>query len=625
MIEKIELMLSQLKEETNESVRLELLNKIGGACWANSNLEEGMLYSEQAYQLAKEIQNRKQEAVSLTNIAIIHAIKGSGETAIEFMKKALHINEEIKDTSSLIGNYSNLGSMEYSLARYEVSLNYLLKALKLADAEGHPQKGRIINNLGNVYTKLQQYDLALKYHKISVKEAGTTENDTELAGTFINIGNVYRHKEDIGMALGYYKRAMKLLEVTGYVSFLSTVYNNIANIYMTKKKNDLAIEYLRKSIVLAEKNDLKQVFCNTSNNLAAVLIDIEDYTQAKQVLDKAIAICFEIKDQEMLFHLYETHSVLCMSMEDYKTACKYKDMVLQTKSKIFSDQLSHSIAEMQTKYESEKKEREAELYRLKNIELVEAHRQIGIQKEELELNNYRLQELDKSKDSILNIVSHDLKNSISGVMSVVDLMRVEKLEPKIQKYVTIIDQSNQRAIELVNAILNSHRMEMQDFKLDLKLWDMVSVLQSYEQTLSIEAQKKNILINFYYPSISIMVELNIDSFWQIVNNLVTNAIKFTHPSGCISIALSELNSADGRFAVLKIKDNGIGIPSDNLEEIFRKFTKAGRKGTQGENSTGLGLSIVKRLVELHKGNIRVESEPENGSTFIITLPIGNSC
>ena len=114
-----------------------------------------------------------------------------------------------------------------------------------------------------------------------------------------------------------------------------------------------------------------------------------------------------------------------------------------------------------------------------------------------------------------------------------------------------------------------------------------------------------------------MVNINTDKFTRVIDNILTNALKFTPLGGKININISKSNT----IALLKIEDNGIGIPLHLQALIFDKFTTAGRRGTSGEKSLGLGMSICKKIVALHQGKIWFESKDNTGTTFFIELPL----
>ena len=115
----------------------------------------------------------------------------------------------------------------------------------------------------------------------------------------------------------------------------------------------------------------------------------------------------------------------------------------------------------------------------------------------------------------------------------------------------------------------------------------------------------------------LFAEINAEKFQRVIDNLITNALKFSKENGKIDIYLSEKDNQ----AVIEVRDYGVGIPADILPFIFERFSKARRPGVRGEQSTGLGLSIAKQIIENHKGTIEVTSEERKGSTFTIRLPL----
>ena len=135
-------------------------------------------------------------------------------------------------------------------------------------------------------------------------------------------------------------------------------------------------------------------------------------------------------------------------------------------------------------------------------------------------------------------------------------------------------------------------------------------------TESGNGSEEEIFIKFNPELNSVMLCADRNKTEQVLNNLITNAMKFSHPESEIQINLV----TDGEFAAVSVRDYGMGIPAEKLDSIFTPFTKAGTKGTKGEKSTGLGLSIVKRIVEAQGGKINVFSEPGKGSEFVFTIP-----
>lgn len=195
-----------------------------------------------------------------------------------------------------------------------------------------------------------------------------------------------------------------------------------------------------------------------------------------------------------------------------------------------------------------------------------------------------------------------------------------ELPQKARHYLNVMNHSAQLGLTLVKDILTSSRLEVSEYELVLNEHDFVQYISYFEYTLSLLAQSKNIFFSINYLTDQVMVNLNSEKFSQVINNLVSNSIKFTSREGKIELSVNKVRIKNQTYAEMCIKDSGIGIEKDQLPLLFDKFTRAGRKGTEGESSTGLGLSIVKRIVELHHGMIEVESEVGVGTLFKVTLP-----
>lgn len=129
------------------------------------------------------------------------------------------------------------------------------------------------------------------------------------------------------------------------------------------------------------------------------------------------------------------------------------------------------------------------------------------------------------------------------------------------------------------------------------------------------AKEKDIVIHVDFPSEGVYAQINSDKFIRVIENLLSNAIKFTGVGGQVRVGLKK----ESQRVILQVSDTGIGIPEAMQSCVFNKFTKASRQGTQGEATTGLGLYIVKQIIDLHKGKIWLESKEKGGTSFYVEL------
>jgi two-component system sensor histidine kinase VicK len=235
----------------------------------------------------------------------------------------------------------------------------------------------------------------------------------------------------------------------------------------------------------------------------------------------------------------------------------------------------------------------------------------------IEENTLEIRLANEAKNEILSVVAHDLRSPISNIQTLVELIQnyelsaVEKNE-YLRRIVDCCIKANTTIRDIINTARQDTMAEMTVSRENLNtvIWDMYS---GWEKIIN--GKRK---LNLVLPAQEVFADINKDKFHRIMDNLISNAIKFTTElNGSISI---ELRINDNK-ACIAVKDNGIGIPEHQLPHLFEKFTAAGRTGLNNEASIGLGLSISKQLVEKHKGRIYVETEEYKGTTFYIELPL----
>lgn len=238
---------------------------------------------------------------------------------------------------------------------------------------------------------------------------------------------------------------------------------------------------------------------------------------------------------------------------------------------------------------------------------------------ELRIQNHRLTELNEQKNSLMKILSHDLRSPLSGIIGMSDLLSelVAKNNEEALEMASLINQSAKQLNQLIDDILNYTIIESNGFSLNLTETDVSSTVENMRRLYMPSAKLKNIDLSFEVD-VHRKVRLDDEKFEQIFGNLLSNAIKFTPKNGKIrGRVFDEENSV-----VLEVSDTGIGMQEEVVKNLFNDNSKR-QEGTSGEKSTGLGLSIIKHFTDLHNGSIDVESTPGEGTTFIVRFPVSN--
>jgi signal transduction histidine kinase len=230
--------------------------------------------------------------------------------------------------------------------------------------------------------------------------------------------------------------------------------------------------------------------------------------------------------------------------------------------------------------------------------------------------NEELVSLNADKDNFIGIVSHDLKSPITGIQNLVQLMKTKSRSADEQEYLNLILESCGHMQGLITDILDVNRLDqgLQGLA-PKKIWvpDLVMSLKKYYEVI---AQEKQIALQVQFPGGEIACHCDESILYQILSNLLSNAIKFSKPGNRVELNISS-QSLD---VVFEVKDFGPGIELQEIPLLFKKFQKLKARPTQGENSTGLGLFIVDRLVHLLKGRIEVKSVPNQQTSFLVYIP-----
>jgi signal transduction histidine kinase len=243
--------------------------------------------------------------------------------------------------------------------------------------------------------------------------------------------------------------------------------------------------------------------------------------------------------------------------------------------------------------------------------------------EELQESAENLKKLNDAKDRFLSIISHDLRTPFSSILGFTDLLLTDEAlsDQEKKQYVHYIQDSSKSMLALVNSLLDWTRLQTGRIKFEPeKLNARKLVEKSIGSTAGTAIQKHVEVENLIDSSLQVFVDKNLAG--QIFSNLISNAVKFTTKGDKITILANPV--VGSRYLEFSVKDTGRGIKEENLPKLFNIDSKFTSEGTAGEKGSGLGLSLVKEIVEKHGGTVSAKSEYGKGSEFRLTLPIASN-
>ena len=250
-------------------------------------------------------------------------------------------------------------------------------------------------------------------------------------------------------------------------------------------------------------------------------------------------------------------------------------------------------------------------------EIVSVISQLKEARASLESANIELEELNELKNKFMGMAAHDLRNPLSAIRGMSDMILALDLEAEKEKeFIVSISKVSTQMLSLLNDLLDVSAIESGTFEVNLEPYDLCDLVRDRAELSRYSAKTKSIDIAVSEHD-SPKVNIDTQKFAQVLDNILSNAIKFSPEQSTIEVEVR----TRGQSAEVLITDHGQGIPPEEIEQVFSPFNKLSPKPTAGEKSTGLGMSIVKKLIEVHSGSVALASELGVGTQVTITLPI----
>lgn len=235
----------------------------------------------------------------------------------------------------------------------------------------------------------------------------------------------------------------------------------------------------------------------------------------------------------------------------------------------------------------------------------------------------RLQKMYDAQETVMHTVAHDLKNPVHTIKTLTGFLTKEmgKLPAtgspeQSLTFINMIGQACEKVYAIINDLLLIGQMESPHSTFRKQTTHLNPLLAAQLSPFGVTAGQKGVTFRAEVPSEPVLAAIYPEKFARVVDNLLSNAVKFTPEGGVVTVSLRE----EARKVILKVTDTGVGIPAHLQESVFDKFTRANRRGTGGEATTGLGLFIARQIVELHGGRIWLESNEGEGTAFFVELP-----
>jgi signal transduction histidine kinase len=627
-IKKLEDDLAALSEEEAQSTtKVDILNELVSEIgWDDP--ERAASLATQAYELSRKISYKKGIAQGILNQAIQAYYVSDFEIALARGNEALARFKEIGDRNGEGDVLNGLGFVFWGLGDYEKALHFMHESLLIYQETGKRRReGWSLYAMGGVYENIGDFENALRYNHRSLEIFSDLEQPLGVGRAMSGIGTVYQSQGDYDRALEYQSKCLELFQEAGSRTSESRALNDLGVIHQARDNFDEALECHSKALQIRRELGNRRAETTSLLNLGRLYNQMRSPDKALEFLNQALR---SAEDTTQKPKVYQAHQALSEAYElsgDIYRALEHHKAFHQMKEEVFSSENRTKIKNLQIRFEVERAEKEAEIHRLKNIELAEALERLKETQVQL-VQSEKMAALGK----LIAGVAHEV-NTPSGVIgSSIDVSSraIEKIlymlnlgkakgdareNPELRRYLGILKDNNvtaaaaaERISTLVKNLKNFARLD------EAERQPAVDIHESIENTLSlIEPQTgKRIEVVKVFDDIP-RIECYPNQLNQLFMTLLVNAAEAIENEGVISI---RTKSNEGHVHI-EISDTGRGIPTERLENIFDVgFSRDGARMRMHA-----GLANCYAIVQKHGGEIAVESEVGKGTTFRTTLPV----
>ncbi len=596
----------KLKDEKGIALSLHILGRIR---YSTSEFAEAFDYYSRALSIREDIRDMPGIADTLTGFGQIYREMGDYSKAIDYHFKALLIREETGNLRNIANSFNSIGTVNRNLEEYERAQQYHLRAKRIHEEIGDRFGiSYSLNGLGIVYRRLGDYDKALENYYKALELRKETGDQRRIANTLTNIGVVYRDMGEYDKALEYYLQALSIKEEIGNRLGIARAILYVGEIEKLLGRSVEALDYLEQSLNKAQDIRAKEIFRDSYKGLADTYEDIGNLEKALGNYKK-----FNIADEELIGA--ETHKEVAQLQVRLGLLEKEKEISLH-KQEIELLQRGRQI--QQAEHEKHEFQRNAFLgggVLLLLVVLLITN--LYLQKRQSEIRYRKANEL---KTRLLSVVCHDLRSPLGAVIGLAEEIQDELHDQSSDaaRMAGLISNSGHQIMDLVQNLMDFSVIELGKLVLEMETVDVAELISKVVEEFHAETAIKN-------QRVVVSVADNGDcsliadksSMCRILENLLSNAIKYSPPDSTINLMVEKRDKMR-----IEIRDEGPGFTKDDKTRLFGEFQRLSAQPTGGESSIGLGLSIVKRLVELHKGRVWMENGiGGKGSTFIVELPV----
>ncbi len=575
----------------------------------------------------------------LDSMADLYLKIGQSEKAVELKLEALGLFKEREIPMDVAWIHGNLGEVYFEMGHYQNALEHLQQAKMIFDENGSlVAKARTNTQMIDLFIELEDFSEAQKYVEENLSYYKSANNDYLLFPTYMQGIRIQLFKKNLSEAERIIDEAAIVLERLGNENRKAEFIRLKGNVNEESGKFEAAIEnYLAARELYAKLNIIHETG-NTELDLGRAYLKISDFENAEVLTHQALLKGIEVNDLDLTTDSYELLSKIYEGQNEFEKAYKNLKSFNNLRDSIFTTDAQSILRQEQVRQNIIAFQNEKELAE-ENAALLEGRNRIFITvgfvlffilillgylytnlrkvQATLRAQNKQLSQLNTTKDKFFGIIAHDLRSPLMGLQSVggqINYFLKKGQKEKLETLSDRIERSTHKLTELLDNLLNWALLQNGMIPYHPEKIDFNEAVNSTIELLDHVSEMKGVKLINNVPE-NCEVYADIKAVQTILRNIIANAIKFSDEGDKVVVTVLD---HDAKLTIA-VNDTGTGISAEQIPKLFN-LNKQSAEGTKGEKGTGLGLILCKELVELNKGNIRVESNPGKGSSFIFELP-----
>jgi signal transduction histidine kinase/DNA-binding response OmpR family regulator len=545
------------------------------------NYDVALLYFNKDLDIYKKNKIESGIADVFNEIGTVYKLMGKDSLALNSFNESLAIGKKINKRHLIANAYKSIGEISYLKKNYNDALIYYLKCYTTGcDVCPLIAFHQVLVDIGQVYLIRHDFQNALKFFNQSLLLADTAKADYERAVSLSALGDYNMQIRNLSSAIKYYQEAFAAINL---LSLHKEIASKLSKVYKEQNNFARALEYLNLSNILSDSlNKL-----NEAENLSRLetKFEFQNFKMQKEHELKAnqIQANAEIEKQSQIKYFFVAGFVL-VSISGFFLYRGFQ--------------------------------------RKKRDNLV-----LENQKKKLEEMSVKIHNADQKKLSFFTNISHELRTPLTLILGPAEkLIKENSGNGDASPMLNIIHRNTLQLYNLINQLLDIRKLDTGNVKLKVSKGDIVKYCKGIFSTFAHLGSEKNISFNFKSGCESFNTWFDPDIIGKTLNNLFSNAFKYTPAGGEIILTISGYPEKGNDYSnvFISVEDNGKGIPDDQLKYVFDRYYQVENTNTGFNTGTGIGLAYTKELIELHHGKISVESKNNIGTKFTIELPVHES-